>query len=60
MTAREQFEARLDATLARVLASSEHKLRKRGTSDDELKAGLAITSAHLAKLRAAVMRGAVR
>jgi hypothetical protein len=56
--ARARFEQNLDDRLAKFLAASERTLRRRGTSEDELKAGLEITSMHLAKLRALVMRGA--
>jgi hypothetical protein len=60
MTPREQFEARLDATLARVLTSAEHKLRRRNVSDDVLARELASVSSRLSKLRSTVMRGAVQ
>ena len=59
-TAREKFEQRLDATLAKVFADSERKLRRRHVSDDVLERELANVSSRLSKLRASVMRGAVQ
>jgi hypothetical protein len=57
---RAKFEHRLDVTLAKVFADSEHKLRRRKVSDDVLARELANMSSRLSKLRASVMRGAVQ
>jgi hypothetical protein len=60
MNAREKFERRLDATLAKFLSDSEHKLRRRNISDDVLARELTAVSNHLAKLRMTVLSGAAR
>ena len=57
---RAKFEQKLDATLAKIFADLEHKLRRQNVSDDVLARGLANLSSQLSKLRESVMRGAVQ